>query len=249
MMATSSCPSPTIPGVNQQADDFLYLPHAGGNWAAVPHTAAASTSLRGSSTNRQAVALARHWDIPRPKARFFFFDLSTSTIDSCGACDMIFLLVVLVAAAAFGIAFRRRYLSSISDIPGPYLASISVAWQLWRIVKGDIDRQCGKLHDKYGQYDTNRLRTRINHSHPNRVLCSNKSRRSQYLPSCRNSEDIDESARQGRSIRDIGSSFAGHPRLFGCSQIGTVLSLCRMSVSKHRCPPSTPEHMRKDPRT
>ncbi|KAF2118079.1 cytochrome P450 [Lophiotrema nucula] len=65
---------------------------------------------------------------------------------------MLYFLPLVGAAVVLGIVIRRRYLSSISDLPGPFLASFSVAWQLWRIVKGDIDRQCSKLHEKYGPF-------------------------------------------------------------------------------------------------
>ncbi|XPS73592.1 hypothetical protein M3J09_005736 [Ascochyta lentis] len=41
---------------------------------------------------------------------------------------------------------------SISDVPGPILASMSRAWHLWRIVKGDIDQECIALHEKYGPF-------------------------------------------------------------------------------------------------
>ncbi|KAF2679667.1 cytochrome P450 [Lentithecium fluviatile CBS 122367] len=65
---------------------------------------------------------------------------------------MLYLIPFVGAATVLFVVFRRRYLSSISDIPGPFLASFSVAWQLWRIIKGDIDRQCSKLHEKYGHF-------------------------------------------------------------------------------------------------
>ena len=65
-----------------------------------------------------------------------------------------YLFALLGATVAFGFVSRRRYLSSISDVPGPFLASFSVVWQLWRIIKGDIDRECSKLHEKHGQCGT-----------------------------------------------------------------------------------------------
>ena len=64
-------------------------------------------------------------------------------------------LVVLLAFAA-----QRRYLTSIADIPGPLLASISRAWHLWRLIKGDIDQHCIALHEKYGMYAKPVLRSR-----------------------------------------------------------------------------------------
>jgi hypothetical protein len=44
----------------------------------------------------------------------------------------------------------RRYVSDIADIPGPVLASVSRVWNLWRLVKGDIDQHCISLHERHG---------------------------------------------------------------------------------------------------
>ena len=44
----------------------------------------------------------------------------------------------------------RRYISDIVDIPGPVLASMSRVWNLWRLVKGDIDQHCIALHERHG---------------------------------------------------------------------------------------------------
>lgn len=46
----------------------------------------------------------------------------------------------------------RRYVSDIADIPGPVLASVSRLWNLWRLVRGDIDQRCIALHERHGIY-------------------------------------------------------------------------------------------------
>ncbi|ORY04544.1 cytochrome P450 [Clohesyomyces aquaticus] len=64
-----------------------------------------------------------------------------------------FYLLPIVGAVFLAITLiRRRYLSPISDIPGPFLASFSVAWQLWHIVQGDIDRCARRWHEKHGAF-------------------------------------------------------------------------------------------------
>jgi hypothetical protein len=60
----------------------------------------------------------------------------------------LFLFVSLVGVVALGL--WRRYVSDIADIPGPVLASVGRVWNLWRLVKGDIDQQCIALHEKHG---------------------------------------------------------------------------------------------------
>ena len=45
---------------------------------------------------------------------------------------------------------RQRYFSSISDIPGPFLASFGTCWQLRQIFKGHISDVTVELHQKYG---------------------------------------------------------------------------------------------------
>lgn len=64
---------------------------------------------------------------------------------------MIYILFLVGLISMVGFGLRRRYLTNISDIPGPALASVSRAWHLWRIIRGDIDRQCIALHEKYGK--------------------------------------------------------------------------------------------------
>ena len=46
---------------------------------------------------------------------------------------------------------RRRFGSSLRDIPGPFLASISKVWQIWHAFKGDMEKAVLKLHQKHGK--------------------------------------------------------------------------------------------------
>jgi len=48
--------------------------------------------------------------------------------------------------------FKRRYLSSISDIPGPPLASVSRLWQIITLIKGDSINEFYNLHRKHGAF-------------------------------------------------------------------------------------------------
>jgi uncharacterized membrane protein len=56
--------------------------------------------------------------------------------------SVLFLLVVAV---------RRRYFSSISDIPGPFWASFSILWEVWNVIEGHIEEKVIALHEKYGK--------------------------------------------------------------------------------------------------
>jgi hypothetical protein len=49
-----------------------------------------------------------------------------------------------------GTFIKRRYLSSISDIPGPFWGSFSILWQLLQIVKGHTEAAVIKEHKKHG---------------------------------------------------------------------------------------------------
>lgn len=48
------------------------------------------------------------------------------------------------------IAVKRRYSTSIRDVPGPFLASFSSLWQVYRLWKGDGETEWIRLHNKHG---------------------------------------------------------------------------------------------------
>ncbi|KAF1812842.1 cytochrome P450 [Eremomyces bilateralis CBS 781.70] len=52
----------------------------------------------------------------------------------------------------FGVCVRRRYFSSVSDIPGPFLASFSKLWQLYHVWDGHTEAATLKAHEKYGKF-------------------------------------------------------------------------------------------------
>ena len=56
----------------------------------------------------------------------------------------------LVCTAVLTLFVWRRYLSAISDIPGPFLASLSRIWHIHRILKGDQNLELIRLHDVHG---------------------------------------------------------------------------------------------------
>jgi len=51
-----------------------------------------------------------------------------------------------------GLAIRRRYFSALTDIPGPWWASITRLWNVWYIVKGDHNLKLIKEHEKHGHF-------------------------------------------------------------------------------------------------
>lgn len=56
----------------------------------------------------------------------------------------------LALATILAIGLGRRYLSSISDIPGPFLASFSNLWMIWHVIKGDNEKVLIREHEKHG---------------------------------------------------------------------------------------------------
>lgn len=50
------------------------------------------------------------------------------------------------------VAIWRRYFSSLSDIPGPFLASITRLWHIKVIIAGNQNIVSSKLHERYGHF-------------------------------------------------------------------------------------------------
>lgn len=61
-------------------------------------------------------------------------------------------LISIALVAILTVAVKRRYLSSVSDIPGPFLASFSRLWQIITLLKGNSIDEFHKLHDKHGSF-------------------------------------------------------------------------------------------------
>lgn len=61
-------------------------------------------------------------------------------------------MLVTVLVVLLTIVVRRRYFSTLSDVPGPFLASISRLWHIIRIIKGRVSQDTLELHEKYGPF-------------------------------------------------------------------------------------------------
>lgn len=62
------------------------------------------------------------------------------------------LLVLGLTISLVLIALKRRYLSPISDIPGPFIATISgILWHVRETLKGDYEKEVMALHKKHGR--------------------------------------------------------------------------------------------------
>lgn len=60
------------------------------------------------------------------------------------------LLIVLIGLVAV-VALRRRYRSPISDIPGPFIATVSgILWHCVHTLKGHLEEEIVWLHKKHG---------------------------------------------------------------------------------------------------
>lgn len=59
-------------------------------------------------------------------------------------------LLILAASVVAVIIFRRRYLSPISHIPGPFVGSISRWWHLRHIFAGNQQEAIAEAHEQYG---------------------------------------------------------------------------------------------------
>ncbi|KAK4207723.1 benzoate 4-monooxygenase cytochrome P450 [Rhypophila decipiens] len=59
-------------------------------------------------------------------------------------------LAGVIAIAIFTLCIYRRYLSPISHVPGPFVASFTRLWHIHRILKGDQNLELIRLHDKHG---------------------------------------------------------------------------------------------------
>ncbi|EER40302.1 benzoate 4-monooxygenase cytochrome P450 [Histoplasma capsulatum H143] len=61
-------------------------------------------------------------------------------------------LAGLFAVAVLTLCIWRRYLSPISDIPGPFAASFTRLWHIHRILKGDQNLELIRLHNQHGHF-------------------------------------------------------------------------------------------------
>lgn len=62
-------------------------------------------------------------------------------------------LLALAVIAVFSICVWRRYfVSSLREIPGPFVASFTRLWHMHHIVKGDQNLELIRLHDQHGHF-------------------------------------------------------------------------------------------------
>jgi hypothetical protein len=57
---------------------------------------------------------------------------------------------LLPALILLAIVVKRRYLGSLREVPGPFLASISSLWKIKQIIKGHTEEEMLALHKKHG---------------------------------------------------------------------------------------------------
>jgi len=60
------------------------------------------------------------------------------------------LVSIAVVSSAVLIALKRRYLSPVSDIPGPFFGSFSIFWKIWTILTAHLEDETIALHKKHG---------------------------------------------------------------------------------------------------
>lgn len=81
-------------------------------------------------------------------------------------------VVVGVIVWFLSVIIYRRYLSPLSNIPGPFWASFSRLWHLHITIQGNQNEQLTKAHEKYGHF-VRLANNEVSVSHPdsiNRVL-------------------------------------------------------------------------------
>jgi len=61
------------------------------------------------------------------------------------------LLVVGLVLSVILVVAKRRFFSSISEIPGPKWAPYSVLWKCWHTIKGHEEKEILAYHRKYGK--------------------------------------------------------------------------------------------------
>lgn len=83
-------------------------------------------------------------------------DKYLSNAGSCGALSLsdpriLSSFVGLIFAWVLGSCLWYRYMSPISDIPGPFLASFSRLWLIQLLRRGEGARELADLHEKHGE--------------------------------------------------------------------------------------------------
>lgn len=77
-------------------------------------------------------------------------------------------LLVTVLVLVLSIVAYRRYLSPLSDVPGPFWASFSRLWHLRITIDGNQNEQLTEAHEKYGHF-VRLANNEVSVSHPDAV--------------------------------------------------------------------------------
>lgn len=81
-------------------------------------------------------------------------------------CAMLYLVGLLLWLTS--IAIYRRYVSALSDIPGPFWASFSRLWHLCITIQGNQSERLTEAHEEYG-YFVRLANNEVSVSHPDAV--------------------------------------------------------------------------------
>lgn len=65
--------------------------------------------------------------------------------------ELCIIAAVQLIIGGISILVWRRYFSPLSEIPGPFLASLSRLWQIKHIMTGDHNVEWVALHEKLGE--------------------------------------------------------------------------------------------------
>lgn len=81
---------------------------------------------------------------------------TNSTADSSGAVSVSFSRILssfvgLILAWFLGSCIWYRYMSPISEVPGPFFASFSRIWLIKLLRRGKGARELADLHEKHGE--------------------------------------------------------------------------------------------------
>jgi hypothetical protein len=77
-----------------------------------------------------------------------------------------FLALAILSACLLLYVLYQRVFSPLAKIPGPFWASLSPAWKLLKMARGDFHETIAELHEEYGT---------IVRIAPNEVIISDKS--------------------------------------------------------------------------
>lgn len=80
-----------------------------------------------------------------------FSTANSSGVVSVSCSRILSSFVGLILAWFLGSCIWYRYMSPISDVPGPFLASFSRVWLIQLLRRGRGARELAELHEKYGK--------------------------------------------------------------------------------------------------